>query len=66
MLRSLGVLIIALLLTATVSETAVAQGFSVNEHGSCVMGRAGTGVALPCNDASSILFNPAGIAGTLG
>jgi len=66
MSRSLGVLTIALLLTAAVSETAVAQGFSVNEHGSCVMGRGGTGVALPCNDASSILFNPAGIAGTLG
>ena len=66
MLRSLGVLTIALLLTATISATAVAQGFSVNEHGSCVMGRAGTGVALPCNDASSILFNPAGIAGTVG
>jgi long-chain fatty acid transport protein len=66
MLRSLGVLTIALLLTAIISETAVAQGFSVNEHGSCVMGRGGTGVALPCNDASSILFNPAGIAGTMG
>jgi long-chain fatty acid transport protein len=66
MSRSLGVLTIALLLTATVSEPAVAQGFSVNEHGSCVMGRGGTGVALPCNDASSILFNPAGIAGTIG
>ncbi|UCD25619.1 MAG: outer membrane protein transport protein [Gemmatimonadota bacterium] len=66
MSRSLGVLSTALLLSLAFSETAAAQGFSVNEHGSCVMGRGGTGVALPCADASTILFNPAGIAGTLG
>ncbi len=40
-----------------------AQGYSVNEHGSCAMGRAGTGVAAPCADGSAIFFNPAGIAG---
>ncbi len=43
-----------------------AQGFQVNEHGSCVVGRAGTGVAKSCNDGSAIWFNPAGIAGTSG
>lgn len=39
-----------------------AQGFSVNEHGSCAMGRASTGVADPCNDGSAIFFNPAGLS----
>lgn len=39
-----------------------AQGFSVNEHGTCAMGRAGTGVAAPCDDGSSMFFNPAGLA----
>jgi len=39
-----------------------AQGFSVNEHGSCTMGRGGTGVASPCtDDASAVLYNPAGL-----
>jgi long-chain fatty acid transport protein len=40
---------------------ATAQGFSVNEHGTCAMGRAGTGVASPCNDGSSMFMNPAGL-----
>ena len=39
-----------------------AQGFSVNEHGTCAMGRAGTGVAAPCDDGSAMFFNPAGVA----
>ena len=38
-----------------------AQGFSVNEHSTCAMGRAGTGVASPCNDGSSMVYNPAGL-----
>jgi long-chain fatty acid transport protein len=42
-------------------RSAAAQGFSVNEHGSCAMGRAGTGVASPCKDGSGMFFNPAGI-----
>ncbi len=41
-----------------------AQGFSVNEHGTCAMGRAGTGVASPCDDGSALFFNPAGLANT--
>jgi long-chain fatty acid transport protein len=40
-----------------------AQGFSVNEHSACAMGRAGTGVARPCDDGSAMFFNPAGLAG---
>lgn len=43
-----------------------AQGFSVNEHGSCQMARGGTGTASPCDDGSAILFNPAALAGTDG
>jgi long-chain fatty acid transport protein len=39
-----------------------AQGFSVNEHSTCAMGRAGTGAADPCPDGSAIFMNPAGVA----
>ena len=39
-----------------------AQGFSVNEHSTCAMGRAGTGAAMPCPDGSAMAFNPAGLA----
>lgn len=42
-------------------RSAEAQGFSVNEHGSCAMGRGGTGVASPCTDGSAIFLNPAGL-----
>lgn len=41
---------------------ALAQGYGIYEHGTCAMGRAGTGVASPCDDGSSIFFNPAGLA----
>src|SRR6267143_6759830 len=43
-----------------------AQGFGLYEQGACAMGRAGTGVAAPCNDGSAIFFNPAGLAGLQG
>lgn len=38
-----------------------AQGFSVNEHSTCAMARAGTAVAFPCDDGSAIVYNPAGL-----
>src|SRR5690554_2580301 len=41
---------------------ASAQGFSVNEHSTCAMARAGAAVAAPCADGSAIVFNPAGLA----
>jgi long-chain fatty acid transport protein len=41
---------------------ASAQGFSVNEHSTCAMGRAGAAVAAPCADGSAMVFNPAGLA----
>jgi len=46
------------------SPPAFAQGFGVYEQGACAMGRAGTGVAKPCADGSSVFFNPANIART--
>lgn len=43
-----------------------AQGFQVNEHGTCVMGRAGVATPKPCGDGSAVFYNPAGIAGASG
>ncbi|HWA15526.1 MAG TPA: outer membrane protein transport protein, partial [Gemmatimonadales bacterium] len=53
-----GILVTLVSLPATAS----AQGFSVNEHSSCAMGRAGAAVAAPCADGSAMVFNPAGLA----
>src|SRR5437879_1201387 len=53
--------VFALMLVAG-SAPASAQGFSVYEQGACAMGRAGAGVAAPCEDGSAIFFNPAGLA----
>ncbi len=53
-------------LMMAVPVAAAAQGFSVNEHGTCAMARGGTGVASPCPDGSTINFNPSGIAGITG
>jgi long-chain fatty acid transport protein len=62
-MRRFQVWITAAVLTAVVvmPRSAEAQGFSVNEHGSCAMGRGGTGVASPCADGSAIFLNPAGL-----
>ena len=45
-----------------VSSPARAQGYALYEQGACAMGRAGAGVASPCNDGSAMFFNPAGLA----
>ena len=50
--------------TALLARAASAQGFGVYEQSACVMGRAGTGVASPCSDGSSIFFNPANLTRT--
>ncbi len=42
--------------------SAWAQGFGLYEQSPCAMGRGGAGVALPCPDASSVFFNPAGLS----
>ena len=56
------VLIAALGMPALLS----AQGFAVNELGTCAMGRAGTAAAGPCRDGSGIWANPASLAGLSG
>lgn len=38
------------------------QGLGVYEHSACMSGRNGAGVADPCDDASAVFFNPAGLA----
>ncbi len=42
---------------------ASAQGYGLYEQSTCMMGRAGAGVAAPCDDGSSMFFNPAALAG---
>ncbi len=48
------------------ASTAGAQGFQVNEHGTCAMGRGGAGVAASCPDGSGMFYNPAGLFGRTG
>ena len=57
---------LALVMAAGLPRAAAGQGYGVYEQGTCVMGRAGTGVAAPCADGSSIFFNPAGIVAAAG
>ncbi len=47
----------------SIAPSARAQGFSVYEHDACAMARGGTAVAAPCNTASAVFFNPAGVLG---
>jgi long-chain fatty acid transport protein len=39
-----------------------AQGYGLYEQGACAVARGGAAVAAPCDDGSSIFFNPAGLA----
>jgi long-chain fatty acid transport protein len=43
-------------------SSAWAQGYGLYEQSACAMGRAGAGVAAPCDDGSSLFLNPAGLA----
>src|SRR5690349_20099475 len=43
----------------TIPSVAQAQGFGLNEIGSCAVGRGFTVVARPCADASTLFWNPA-------
>lgn len=56
----------ALAACAVLPGSLSAQGFMVNEHGTCVMARGGVGTPKPCGDGSAVFYNPAGIAGTSG
>jgi long-chain fatty acid transport protein len=59
---SLGLVMAAALAAAD----AAGQGFALNEHGTCAMGRGGAGVAAPCGDGSALFLSPAGLAGMDG
>jgi long-chain fatty acid transport protein len=52
----------ALLIFSAIATSSYAQGYGLYEQGACAMGRGGAGVAQPCNDGSSMFFNPAGLA----
>ena len=43
----------------TIPSAAHAQGFGLNEIGSCAVGRGFTVTARPCADASTLFWNPA-------
>lgn len=43
-----------------------AQGFAVNELGTCAMARAGVAAAGPCRDGSGVWANPASLASLTG
>jgi len=61
--------LVLLALTAAalgITRSAEAQGFQVNEHGTCTMARGGAGVAKPCADGSGMFYNPAGILARKG
>lgn len=62
----LAALAAAALLAATASSGLEAQGFSLNEYGTCAMARGGATVAEGCGDGSSIAYNPAALAGVEG
>jgi long-chain fatty acid transport protein len=48
----------------SIAQRVNAQGYGLYEQGTCQMGRAGAGVASPCDDGSAVFFNPAGLART--
>lgn len=60
------VTVVILASNAVLPETTHAQGFGVYEQGTCTMAMGGAAVAHPCNDGSSLFFNPAGILSTDG
>lgn len=65
-MRQTALAFVLLSTSLAVPGAAAAQGFAVYEHGTCAMGRAGTGVAAPCADGSAMFYNPAGLVGRRG
>ncbi|MEP7087421.1 MAG: outer membrane protein transport protein [Gemmatimonadota bacterium] len=56
-----------LMLAALVAPAAVeAQGFGLNEIGSCALARGFATTSVPCNDPSEIYWNPASTTGLQG
>ncbi len=60
--RFLGLCLVGLAVVLAAAAPASAQGFGVYEQGACMMGRAGAGVADPCQDGSGVFFNPASLS----
>ena len=56
----------ALLVFAAVPVCLSAQGFAVNELGTCSMGRGGVAAAIPCADGSAMWYNPAALTAISG
>jgi len=54
--------IIGMVLVLGRASRAGAQSYGLYEQSTCMMGRAGAGVAAPCDDGSSVFFNPAALA----
>ena len=52
-------LYLATLAAAALPSAALAQGFGLNEIGSCAIGRGFAVTGSPCRDASAIYWNPA-------
>ncbi len=56
----------ALFVFAAVPLSLSAQGFAVNELGTCSMGRGGVAAATPCADGSAMWYNPAALTSITG
>ena len=56
----------ALFVFAALPTSLTAQGFAVNELGSCSMGRGGVAAAMPCADGSAMWYNPAALTAITG
>ena len=57
---------LALIVALAAPAVLPAQGFGLNEIGSCAVARVGATTSAPCEDASSIYWNPAAPAGLKG
>lgn len=56
----------ALFVFAALPTSLTAQGFAVNELGTCSMGRGGVAAAMPCADGSAMWYNPAALTSITG
>src|SRR5438552_11816281 len=56
----------SLALAAVAPALARAQGFGLNEIGSCALARGFSATSAPCNDASVIFWNPGAAASVKG
>ncbi len=62
MRRSLAIASAAAAVSVAAGAPLHAQGSMVDQQSACMAARAGAGVATPCDDGSTVWFNPAGMA----